>query len=192
MIWLTITVKNNSKFKLYTCHQSVSVYMLVLAAFSLTYLLPESPCCQKAQSYNLSYHDRLGWNSNPLMVSWAEISRQAYACCNNILKGEIRASYLFPLLYIWRELFVIGEPVRVPEILKDRRCHLQTSPDFCHSESTVSQVGWQYCLGSFISCSDNSKHGSRAQRTGPSHQMTSGTRINEEHLSFGCLAKATH
>lgn len=89
-----------------------------------TSLATKSLLLEGSELYNLSYHDRLEGNSNPLMVHWAEISKQADVDCNN-LKGEIRVGYLFPPMSKWRELFVIGrEFLRAPEMLKDRRHHL--------------------------------------------------------------------
>lgn len=86
-----------------------------------------------------------------------------------------------------------GEFLRGSEILKDRRYHLQTfSPGFCHSESTVSQACWQYWLESLSQAQTLSMVPEPRGLGGPSHWTTSGSCINEEHLSFGLLAQAVY
>lgn len=101
----------------------MSVYMLVPPLFTHTFFARKSLLLKSSELYNL-FHDRLEGNSHPLMASWAEISKQADADCNN-LQGEIRVGYLFPLMRKWRKLFVISrEFLRALEMLKDRRHHL--------------------------------------------------------------------
>lgn len=168
--------------------------MLVPPLFTHTFFARKSLLLRSSELYNFLFHDRLEGNSHPLMASWAEISKQADTDCNN-LQGEIRVGYLFPLMRKWKKLFVISrEFLRALEMLKDRRHHLQTlSPDFCHFESTVGQVCWQYWLESLSQAQTPvSMVPEPRGLTGLSHWMTSGSCINEEHLSFGLLAEAMH